>query len=40
MAEVHDPDPHALAAEEAELSGMEYIKAIFADDFRSRRSRR
>ena len=29
MTEVHDLDPHALAARGLELSGMEYIQAIF-----------
>ena len=29
MTDVHDLDPHALAARGRELSGMEYIQAIF-----------
>jgi uncharacterized protein (TIGR00369 family) len=32
VAEVHDLDPHALAARGLELSGMEYIQAIFAGE--------
>jgi uncharacterized protein (TIGR00369 family) len=32
VTEVHDLDPHALAARGLELSGMEYIEAIFAGE--------
>jgi uncharacterized protein (TIGR00369 family) len=32
VAEAHDLDPHALAARGLELSGMEYVQAIFAGE--------
>jgi uncharacterized protein (TIGR00369 family) len=32
VAEAHDLDPHALAARGLELSGMEYVQAIFSGE--------